>query len=131
MVSALYVVLGALFIMKFSFDVVRMRRQYRVAYGDGGFWELQNAIRVHGNAVEYLPLGGLLLTVMEMNGADVWMVHFGGILLLLGRVMHYVGMHRRDIRWRRNGMIATYLALLFGIAMNLVFMPWDLMLSIK
>lgn len=36
MVSALYAVLGALLLIKFSFDVVRLRMQYRVAYGDGG-----------------------------------------------------------------------------------------------
>ena len=41
MVSALYAVLGALLLIKFSFDVVRLRMQYRVAYGDGGFSELQ------------------------------------------------------------------------------------------
>lgn len=41
MVSALYAVLSALLLMKFSFDVVRLRMQYRVAYGDGGFSELQ------------------------------------------------------------------------------------------
>ena len=51
MVSALYAVLSALLLMKFSFDVVRLRMQYRVAYGDGGFSELQSAIRIHGNAV--------------------------------------------------------------------------------
>ena len=37
MVSALYAVLGALLLIKFSFDVVRLRMQYRVSYGDGVF----------------------------------------------------------------------------------------------
>ncbi|STV52060.1 inner membrane protein [Klebsiella pneumoniae] len=36
MVSALYAVLGALLLVKFSFDVVRLRTQYHVGYGDGG-----------------------------------------------------------------------------------------------
>ncbi len=61
MVSALYAVLAALLLIKFSFDVVRLRRLYRVAYGDGGFSELQSAIRIHGNAVEYIPIGVALL----------------------------------------------------------------------
>ncbi len=43
MVSALYAVLGALLLVKFSFDVVRLRTQYHVGYGDGGFSELQVA----------------------------------------------------------------------------------------
>ncbi|CDL23772.1 FIG01046209: hypothetical protein [Klebsiella pneumoniae IS53] len=75
MVSALYAVLGALLLVKFSFDVVRLRTQYHVGYGDGGFSELQVAIRVHGNAVEYVPIGLILLLFMEMNGAQTWMVH--------------------------------------------------------
>ena len=61
MVSALYAVLGALLLIKFSFDVVRLRTLYRVSYGDGGFSELQSAIRIHGNAVEYIPAALILL----------------------------------------------------------------------
>ncbi|MBP2978536.1 MAPEG family protein, partial [Acinetobacter baumannii] len=48
MVSSLYIVLGALLLIKLSLNVVKLRTQYRVAYGDGGFYELQTAIRVHG-----------------------------------------------------------------------------------
>ena len=95
MVSALYAVLGALLLMKFSFDVVRLRMQYRVAYGDGGFSELQSAIRIHGNAVEYIPIAIVLMLFMEMNGAETWMVHICGIVLLAGRLMHYYGFHHR------------------------------------
>ena len=104
MVSALYAVLGALLLIKFSFDVVRLRMQYRVSYGDGGFSELQSAIRVHGNAVEYIPIALILLLFMEMDGAETWMVHICGLLLLAGRLMHYYGFHHRLFRWRRSGM---------------------------
>ena len=61
MISALYVVLGALLVMKFTMDVVRYRRFYRVAYGDGGYHDLKMAIRIHGNAIETIPLALLLL----------------------------------------------------------------------
>ena len=98
MVSALYAVLGALLLIKFSWDVVRLRTQYRVGYGDGGFSELQVAIRVHGNAVEYVPIGLILLLFMEMNGAQTWMVHVCGILLIAGRLMHSYGFHHRHER---------------------------------
>ncbi|SUG88057.1 membrane protein [Salmonella enterica subsp. enterica] len=103
MVSALYAVLGALLLMKFSFNVVRLRMQYRVAYGDGGFSELQSAIRIHGNAVEYIPVALVLLLFMEMNGAETWMVHICGIILIAGRLMHYYGFHHRLFRWRAGG----------------------------
>lgn len=124
MVSALYAVLSALLLMKFSFDVVRLRMQYRVAYGDGGFSELQSAIRIHGNAVEYIPIAIMLMLFMEMNGAETWMVHICGIVLLAGRLMHYYGFHHRLFRWRRSGMSATWCALLLMVLANLWYMPW-------
>lgn len=126
MVSALYAVLSALLLMKFSFDVVRLRMQYRVAYGDGGFSELQSAIRIHGNAVEYIPIAIVLMLFMEMNGAETWMVHICGIVLLAGRLMHYYGFHHRLFRWRRSGMSATWCALLLMVLANLWYMPLEL-----
>ncbi|MBV4365129.1 MAPEG family protein [Erwinia phyllosphaerae] len=131
MVSALYVVLGALFLIKFSFDVVRLRRQYRVSHGDGGFYELQTAIRIHGNAVEYIPLALLLLVVMEMNGADMWMLHLSGLFFFLGRVLHSYGMRTSTLLWRKNGMIITMLSLLAMIILNLIFLPWDLVFTLN
>lgn len=130
MVSALYAVLGALLLIKFSFDVVRMRLQYRVSYGDGGFSELQSAIRIHGNAVEYIPIALLLLLLMEMNGAEVWMVHICGLLLIAGRLMHSYGFHHRLISWRRSGMSATWASLLLMVLAHLWYMPWELVFSL-
>ncbi len=99
--------------------------QYRVAYGDGGFSELQSAIRIHGNAVEYIPVALVLLLFMEMNGAETWMVHICGIILIAGRLMHYYGFHHRLFRWRRAGMSATWCALLLMVLANLWYMPWS------
>lgn len=130
MVSALYVVFGALLIIKFSLDVVRLRRQYRISIGDGGVSDLQLAIRIHGNAVEYIPLATLLLVVMEMNGADIWLIHLLGLFFFFGRLLHAWGLRSRTMLWRRNGMILTFLTLLGMIVVNLIFLPWDLVLTL-
>lgn len=130
MVSALYVVIGALLVIKLSLDVVRLRRQYRISIGDGGVSDLQIAIRIHGNAVEYIPLGMLLLVVMEMNGADIWLVHLTGIFFFFGRLLHAWGLRSRTVLWRRNGMILTLLSLLGMVIVNVIFLPWDLVLSL-
>ncbi len=45
--------------------------EYRVAYGDGGFSELQSAIRIHGNAVEYIPVALVLLLFMSERRRNV------------------------------------------------------------
>lgn len=129
MVSALYIVLSTLMLIKLSIDVSRLRVQYQIAFGDGGFYELQTAIRVHGNAVEYVPIAMLLLVMMEMNGANGWMIHLCGIILLAGRLLHYYGLHRRDIYWRRSAMAATYIALSFMVLANLYYFPWDFQLT--
>ncbi|MFI8418341.1 MAPEG family protein [Serratia sp. NPDC078593] len=130
MVSALYVVLGALLLIKLSYDVVRLRMQYRVAYGDGGFYELQTAIRVHGNAVEYIPIAAVLLVLMEMNGTAIWMIHLCGLMLMSGRLVHYYGLRNREVSWRRSGMSATYISLILMILANIYYLPWDLIFSL-
>ncbi|WP_379971918.1 MAPEG family protein [Edwardsiella ictaluri] len=129
MISALYVVLGALLLVMFSWQVVRLRMLYRVSYGDGGFYELQTAIRIHGNAVEYIPIAAILLVMMEMNGARVWMLHLCGVLLLLGRLMHAWGLRQHEMQWRRSGMSATYLSLLLMVVANLYYLPWGQLLQ--
>jgi len=129
MVSALYVVLGALFLIKFSFDVVRLRRLYHVSHGDGGFYELQIAIRIHGNSVETIPIAMLLLVTMEMNGADIWLLHLVALLFFLGRCLHYYGMRTSTLLWRKNGMVITLMSLVAMIILNLLFLPWDLVLT--
>lgn len=64
MVSALYAVLGALLLIKFSFDVVRLRMQYRVSYGDGGFLSCKAQSdprqrgRVHSRRVNFTAVNG-------------------------------------------------------------------------
>ncbi|MEX9612330.1 MAPEG family protein [Providencia manganoxydans] len=124
MVSSLYAVLGALLLIKLSLNVVKLRNQYRVSYGDGGFYELQTAIRVHGNAIEYIPIALILLLFMEMNGAQVWMIHLCGLILIAGRVLHSYGLKNHDISYRRSGMAATYIAITLMIMANIYYLPW-------
>lgn len=130
MVSALYVVFGALFIIKLSLNVVHLRRQYHISIGDGGVSDLQLAIRIHGNAVEYTPLALLLLVVMEMNGADIWIIHLLGFFFFFGRLLHAHGLRSRTLLWRRNGMLLTIFSLLGMVIANLIFLPWDLLFTV-
>ena len=126
MVSALYAVLSAFYLlMKFSFDVVRLRMQYRVAYGDGGFSELQSAIRIHGNAVVYIPIAIVSMLFMEMNGAETWMVHICGIVLLCWSSDALLRFSSPSVPlatfW---SLSATWCALLLMVLANLCCMPW-------
>lgn len=124
MVSSLYAVLGALLLLRLSLNVVKLRNQYRIAYGDGGFYELQTAIRVHGNAIEYIPISLILLLLMEMNGAQVWMIHICGLVLIAGRLLHSYGLKNHDYSYRPSGMAATYLSMALMVIANTYYLPW-------
>lgn len=129
MVSSLYAVLGALLLLRLSLNVVKLRNQYRVSVGDGGFYELQTAIRVHGNAIEYIPISLILLLLMEMNGAKVWMIHVCGIVLIASRILHSYGLKNHDYSQRRMGMMGTYLAIGLMLLANAYYLPWLQMVS--
>ncbi|WP_187153712.1 MAPEG family protein, partial [Candidatus Erwinia dacicola] len=79
----------------------------------------------HAGAAKRLPIAVMLLVIMEMNGADVVLLHLLGVLFFLGRLMHFHGLRSRTLLWRRNGMILTLLSMFDMVVTNLVFLPWD------
>ncbi|SET31781.1 MAPEG family protein [Thorsellia anophelis] len=127
MLSALYVAITALLILKLAYDVIKLRTQYGVWHGDGGFYELQIALRIYRYAVEYMPIACLLMLMMEMNGAVNWMLHVSGISLIAGRLMHAYGLKQHDFYFRKLGMTLTFSSLLIMIIFNLYYLPWDML----
>ncbi|HET8725759.1 MAG TPA: MAPEG family protein [Anaeromyxobacteraceae bacterium] len=73
--------------------------------------ELVRPIRAHGNAVEWAPLGLLLLLAVELSGAGTrFTLHLAGGSLLLGRVLHAVGILTHG-KVQTLGAGITYLAM--------------------
>ena len=93
-VTALYAGLVGLLLLALAALVSRLRRARKVGLGDGGDRDLQRAIRVHGNAVEWALPGLLLLLVAELNRADPLLLHACGIAIVAGRVLHAFGLTR-------------------------------------
>ncbi|HEX4883315.1 MAG TPA: MAPEG family protein, partial [Casimicrobiaceae bacterium] len=93
-VTALYAgAIGVLLIVLAAL-VSRLRRARKVGLGDGGDRDLQRAIRVHGNAVEWALPGLALLLVAELNRAAPLLLHACGIAIVAGRVLHAFGLSR-------------------------------------
>ena len=69
-----------------------------------GFYELQTATRVQGNAVEYIPVALLLLLVMEQNGARCGWSMSAGYSDCRPAVSTLTGLKHRENCWRRTGM---------------------------
>jgi len=83
-----------------------------VAFGDGDDLILRRRIRAFGNFIEYVPVGLLMVVLLEYNGASTSLVWLVGISLVLGRFVHAVGMLTSEHPVPRMlGMMATYVSL--------------------
>jgi len=72
--------------------IIALRQRLGVGIGDGGYRELQTAIRVHGNYLEYLPLVLVLMFIAEMNGVNYAMLHVAGLVFVVSRFGHAYGL---------------------------------------
>lgn len=111
--AALYGGLNAFLVMTLAAMTIRRRVRAGVPLGDGGDAMLLRAIRAHGNAAETVPLALVLLTLAALAGAPPAAIHFLGLSLTLGRVLHAVSLHRPDCPMivRVAGMALTMLCL--------------------
>jgi uncharacterized membrane protein YecN with MAPEG domain len=115
-VTALYAGLNALILLVLAFRVARQRGISKVGIGTGGDAALERASRVHGNAVENVPIVLILLGLAEACGSSVVLLHGIGIALTLGRLLHAWGLTRspNESFGRAAGMTLTWLALAVG-----------------
>ena len=118
--SLVAAVLTAIFI-KLSFEVISLRKKNRVGLGSGGHEDLERAIRAQGNFAEYVPFGIILMACLELNGAPWWLVAIPGVALIIGRLIHAVGINTPppDFSKRVLGMKLTFATLLTLVAFNL------------
>ena len=108
-VAFLYAALVTLLFLVLTFRTIALRGRLRVALGDGNDKALQRAIRAHANLAEYAPLALLLLYLVEVAGARASTVHALGAALLLGRLLHALGISRvrEPLPLRMAGMVLT------------------------
>jgi uncharacterized membrane protein YecN with MAPEG domain len=92
MTSIIAAILTIIFV-KLSFAVIGLRRKNKVGLGNGGYDDLERAIRAQGNFAEYVPIGLILIACLELNGAPWWLVILPGIALIIGRLIHAKGIN--------------------------------------
>lgn len=117
-------VLTIIFI-RLSFAVIGLRRRNKIGLGSGGHDDLERAIRAQGNFAEYVPFGILLIACLELNGAPWWLVAIPGITLIVGRLIHAVGINQPppDFSKRVLGMKFTFNTLISLVILNI---SWSL-----
>ena len=91
-ITGLYAGICALLLVAFAVRVTLTRGKQKVLLGDGGKDVMLRAIRLHGNAAEYVPLTLILMLLLEMHGSAHWFLHAAGITLVVARLFHAHGL---------------------------------------
>lgn len=63
-----------------------------VLYGDPKNMELAVRVRVHQNFLEYVPMAIIIMGLIEVNGGSSTFLHSMGIVLIISRIAHAVGL---------------------------------------
>lgn len=83
------------------------------AFGDGNDLTLKCRTRAFGNLIEYVPTCVVLLFLAEVGGASTTLLWADSTLLVVGRVLHAVGMlYVNSPAPRGIAMLMTYMAFL-------------------
>lgn len=122
-IAAIYAAVLALLVVLLALRVALYRVRNRIGAGDGGDARLLRRVRAHGNAVEFIPLGLILLALLELCGAAAWGLHLAGGSFVLARVAHAIGLSRSTgaSAGRAGGAALTFLAIL-GMALWLLWL---------
>lgn len=97
--------------------VIMYRTSNKIPLGDGGDRTLLRRMRVQQNFAEHVPLALILMASTEsIGGFPELTIHVMGQALLLGRLLHAIGMSREpDIMILRViGMVLTLVVVIFA-----------------
>ena len=114
-VTPIYVAILGLLFIPFTLRVGLYRIKTKINIGTGEDPEMVRRMRGQANFIETVPIALFLLISMEVLGAsDTWL-HVLGLVLVLGRIAHYIGLTELGpIAFRATGMLATLGTILFS-----------------
>jgi uncharacterized membrane protein YecN with MAPEG domain len=115
-VTSLYAGLLAYMYLILTIRVTRNRHQKRIGILEGDDQEMAQAIRVHGNFSEYVPIILILMALSELNDLPPYFLHVMGIVVLGSRISHAIGLTQttKGGKFRVYGMYATAFVLVIG-----------------
>jgi len=121
-ITAAYASILALIMVALAINVTVHRAKLKVPLGDGGNPDMLRMIRLHGNAVEYLPLAIVLMALYEINGGWHWALNAIGIALIVARLLQSWNMWNTAIAGfgRISGQSLTWLSIAALAVLNLL-----------
>jgi len=124
-ITTLYAIPLAILSFILWMSVTKTRAATQVSIGSGGDTALHERIRRHGNFAESVPLVLILMGLAETGGAGALWLHMAGALLLLGRLLHPLGLkadnsaHPLRIAGNSLPLLATVILLALLVSQSL------------
>ena len=90
--TLLYAGLLGLIALALALTAGKTRAAQKVSVGDGGNAEVNLAMRRHANFVEWVPMILIIVALLELNGIADKYIHAFGIILVVTRIAHAIGL---------------------------------------
>lgn len=115
-ITGFYAGILTLIYLALAVRIIRLRWKHRIGLGTGEAADLNVAVRIHGNFIEYVPLALILFAMMEVQSAPAGLLHGLGIALVIARLSHAVGLTRSaGVSLPRTiGVLTTFAVLLLA-----------------
>jgi len=99
-ITALYAGIMVIFALALSFRAggFRGRSGISVGLGDPVNMDLAERVRIHQNFLEYVPMAIILMGILETNGGNATFLHVFGVVLIVARIAHAVGLKHDNMR---------------------------------
>ena len=95
-----------------AYRCVRIRLNGPGGVGDLGIPVLRARMRAHANFVEYTPFVLILMALLEYSGGSAELLKGSGIVYLLARIIHALGIERPRFTMQLIGALGTWIVLL-------------------
>ena len=93
-ITALYASILMIFALALSFKAGGFRGKTGISVGHGEpvNMDLTERVRIHQNFLEYVPMAIILMGIIELNGGNVTFLHVFGVVLIIARIAHAIGL---------------------------------------
>jgi len=115
-ITGLYTGILAVMMFVLAYMTSARRREAKINLGTGGDEIMERRSRAFGNFTEFVPMLILLMAIFELQGYPTVYVHILGIVTVIGRLFHALGMTGKltIINGRFAGAFLTYMSLLLA-----------------
>ncbi len=96
-ITALYAALLMVIMAFLGFKIGSLRGSTGISILHGDNMEVAVAMRRHGNFAENIPMALVLLAIVEANGGGAIFLHVIGVILVLSRIAHPIGLQHDTI----------------------------------